>query len=272
MISQNLHTHSTYDDGQNSLEEMALAAKAAGLDSIGFSVHTPMPFDACWTIIPERMADYITEAKLLKERLSGQIKVFCGAEWDLYSAKPAQGFDYVIGSIHHLPAGDALGCVDNSAEETAYLLKTHFHNDADAFAEAYFRQYHALAAVKEVDIVGHFDLLSKFDEQKPFFYTDSPRYLAAAQDAMDALIAVGKIFEINTGAISRGYRTTPYPSQTLLSLLCSRGAKMTISSDAHRAEDITCGFDQALALAKSAGFTQIWQFDGKAFVSVPIGG
>ena len=59
MITQNLHTHSTFDDGQNTMEEMVRAAISAGLTSLGFSIHTPMPYAACWTIPSGRMADYI---------------------------------------------------------------------------------------------------------------------------------------------------------------------------------------------------------------------
>jgi len=57
MILQNLHTHSTFDDGQNTLEEMAFAAEKAGLTSLGLSVHSPLPFDSCWTITPARIPD-----------------------------------------------------------------------------------------------------------------------------------------------------------------------------------------------------------------------
>ena len=139
-------------------------------------------------------------------------------------------------------------------------------------AEAYYRQYHALAQIKEVDIVGHFDLLTKFDEEMRLFDESSPRYLTAALSAMDALIAAGKIFEINTGAISRGYRTTPYPSEMLLRALHERGGKITISGDSHRVEDIAFGYDQAMQLARDCGFTELWTFDGKGFIPQQIGG
>jgi histidinol-phosphatase (PHP family) len=272
LILQNLHCHSTFDDGQNSLEEMARAAASAGLHSLGFSVHTPMPFDACWTISKNRISDYRQETNRLKAAYRGEIALFCGAEWDLHSSIKPYDFDYVIGSIHHIARQGELSNVDNTPEETRRIIRSFFQSDADAMAEAYFRQYFELAEVEEVDIVGHFDLLTKFDEPLPFFSEASPRYLAAAWEAMDALIEAGKIFEINTGAISRGYRTTPYPSQTLLKEICARGGKITISSDAHRAEDIAFGFDLAEKLATSCGFTELWQFDGREFLPVPLGG
>lgn len=254
------------------MEEMALAASRAGLRSIGFSVHVPMPYPACWTIDKARLPDYFAEARRVKERLRDRIEVYCGAEWDLHSAIEPTGFDYVIGSVHHIPAGNALPCVDNTALETRRIIRQSFDGDAEFMAEAYYRQYQALAKVEAVDIVGHFDLLTKFDEEMSFFDEASPRYLAAAADAMDALISQGKIFEINTGAISRGYRTTPYPSQTLLAMIRARGGKVTISADSHRVEDIAFGFDQACALARDCGFTELWQFDGKEFLPTPIGG
>ena len=271
MIKQNLHTHSTFDDGQNTLEEMTLAAIAAGLTSLGFSVHTPMPYEACWTIPAGRMPDYIAEVRRLKEVYRGQIDIYCGAEWDLYSAERALGFDYVIGSIHHIPRNNMLYGVDSSIEETRQYLAA-FGGSADAAAEAYFCQYEALSKVEEVDIVGHIDLLTKFDEQRAFFDPDSARFREAAIAAIDALIAHDKIFEINTGAISRGYRTTPYPSRALLGEISARCGKITISADAHRAQDVNFQFAESEALALACGFTEVWQFNGKEFEPISIGG
>ena len=269
MIQQNLHTHSTFDDGQNTMEEMVLAAISAGLTSLGFSVHTPMPFEACWTIPSGRMPDYIAEARRLKEAYRRQIDVYCGAEWDRSSAERALGFDYVIGSIHHIPVNNMLYGVDSTPEETKDYLRA-FGGSADAAAEAYFRQYAELAEIDEVDIVGHLDLLTKFDEQRAFFNPDSPRFHEAAVAGIETLIAADKIFEINTGAISRGYRTTPYPSSALLKEITLRGGKITMSADAHRAQDVNFQFEEAAALARACGVSEIWQFDGKNFNPIPL--
>lgn len=270
MIRQTLHTHSTFDDGQNTLEEMARAAIDAGLTSLGFSVHMPMPFDACWTIPAGRLPDYFAEARRLQESYRGQIALYCGAEWDLLSEIPLDGFDFVIGSAHHIPVDGEICCVDNSPEATQAYLDELFGGDADAAAEAYFAQTAALAAVDEVDIVGHFDILTKFDETHHFCNPDSPRFQKAALGAMDALAAAGKIFELNTGAIARGYRTAPYPSRALLTALQKRGGRITFSSDAHRAQDIVFGFAEAEALARACGFTERWVFDGRTFLPVPM--
>ena len=44
IIKQNLHTHSTYCDGNDRPEEMILTAIDKGFDSVGFSGHSYMYF------------------------------------------------------------------------------------------------------------------------------------------------------------------------------------------------------------------------------------
>ena len=267
MILQNLHTHSVWDDGRDTLEDMVRAAIATGLTSVGFSGHGPLPFPNGWAIPQERLAGYRAEVLRLKKAYAGQIDVYCGLEWDLLCAPPPEEFDYIIGSIHHIPMADSIVNVDCSPEETKRYLKTYFGGDPDAAAQAYFAQYAALAAVEAVDIVGHFDLITKFDEQCGFFNADSPAYRAAAAGALKTLVDADKIFEINTGAISRGFRTTPYPSAELLRIIRSLGGRVTITSDAHSTSGVACSFHEAEQLARDCGFRELWRLDEAKFVA-----
>jgi histidinol-phosphatase (PHP family) len=271
MITQDLHTHSVRDDGQNKLEDMVRAAISAGLTSIGFSGHSPLRTPNEWTIPAKFLPDYRAEGKRLKEAYAGTIDVYCGLEWDLMSEPPAEDYDYIIGSIHHIPLEGIVVNVDNSPEATARYLGEEFGGNADVAAKLYFAQYAVLAAIEQVDIVGHFDLITKFDEQYGFFNPDSPTYRAAALEALKTLIAAGKIFEINTGAISRGYRTTPYPSRALLKAIREFGGEITITSDAHSINAVAYAFDQAEQLALECGFHEIMRLEDGAFVPAGIG-
>jgi len=270
VITQNLHMHSTWDDGKSSVEEMILASKAAGLASVGLSVHCPMPFPNTWECPAENLPDYIAEVRALKEKYAGEIGVYLGIEWDV-SAKDVDlsPYDYVIGSVHQLPL-DGDPSVDESAEATARTLETHFGGSADAMAEMYFAELEKVADEPRAAIVGHFDLLTKFDETHHFFDENSPRYRAAAERAMKKLASAGKIFEVNTGAISRGYRTSPYPGMQWLKLLREMGGKVTVSADAHHTSGVSCAFDLAEKLVKEAGFEEIWILKGKEFVPIKI--
>ena len=261
MIRQNLHCHTTFDDGADSPEAMVLAAERAGLSSIGISLHCPIPGEDDWCCAAENEPKFLDTMHALRERFAGRIEVFCGLEYDLRAARRSvPPYDYIIGSCHFL-AGHA---VDNTMAEAEALIAC--FDSADRAAEAYFGQMTALAGFDEISVVGHFDLLTKYNERRPLYDTASPVYRDAAFAAMEALSAAGKIFEINTGAISRGWRTTSYPAPELLRHLRAIGGRICVCSDAHAADGIVCGFEAAEALARSCGFTEYQVFDGKGFV------
>lgn len=272
MITQNLHMHSTWDDGSCSVEEMILASKAAGLSSVGFSVHSPMPFENTWECPVERLPDYMAEVRAMRQKYAGAIEIYLGIEWDATAANlDLSPFDYVIGSVHEIPIpGGGTRSADANAATTESYIRECFGGDADAAAEAYFAELAKVAQRPEVNIAGHFDLLTKFDEQHHFFDENSPRYRAAATRAMQELVRAGKIFEVNTGAISRGYRTMPYPSMQWLKLLYEMGGRVTISADAHHASGVTCAFDLAERMVREAGFDEIWILQGKEFIPIQI--
>ena len=268
MILQDLHTHSDYDDGHGTLREVALSAEKKGLSLVGFSGHSPMPYENEWAMTEETLKCYMAEAQTVKEEMAGRVEVLVGIECDSISDIPLEGFDYVIGSVHHLRCGEQWRCVDEAPEISELVIR--WYGGADSAAEAYFAEVGSLAQREEVDIIGHFDLLTKFNEQKQLYDPQSPAYRAAAQRAMEKLVAAGKIFEINTGAISRGYRTEPYPSRALLTELCRLGGKITINSDSHSPDNLCYGFAEAKALAVECGFTELWQYTDGAFRPQPL--
>ena len=104
MLLQSLHTHSLYDDGQDTLARMAQNAEAAGLDALGFSGHSPLPFANDWAIDQSCLADYLREARSLQADFRGRFSHYCGLEWDSCSPLPKQKLDYLIGSVHYFPA------------------------------------------------------------------------------------------------------------------------------------------------------------------------
>ena len=274
MFRQNLHAHSTYDDGKSTVRQMIDASIAAGLTSLGISVHSPVQ-DEPGCILPEQIDAYLDELHALRAEYAGRIEVFAGLEWDIMTVTDLSRFDYVIGSVHSMPPNGKPLYVNSTVEETLDLLVHHFHGDSDAMAELFFAQYDVIARQPFAQIVGHFDLLTEYDEQRePLFHPSSPRYRKAAYSAMEKLVSAGKIFEINTGAISRGYRVTPYPSRELLCVLREMGGKITVGADAHHVSAVTCGFDMAQALAKECGFTHIYTLhrpnNGCEFAPQPI--
>ena len=82
------------------------------------------------------------------------------------------------------------------------------------------------------------------DSVDALFDPHHPRYVAAWQKAVDQLVQYDVPFEINTGAISRGYRTQPYPAEEMIAYIKARGGRFVLSSDAHSADSIAYGFGE----------------------------
>lgn len=264
---QDLHTHSLFDDGSCSLEEMVRAAVETGLSAIGLSGHSPLPFANEWAIqSDESLTAFCREARRLKDVYRGRIDVFCALEYDALSTVPKDGFDYLIGSVHHLVQKNECVPVDQSRETTEDWLRRFFDGSAAAAESAYYAQYDALAADPAIDVIGHFDLLTKFDEERKTFSL-SP---ACATEAMERLVRAGKLFEVNTGAISRKMRKTPYPSAPLLRHLAAIGGGIVFSSDAHEAKNIAFGFPEARLFAAACGFRTRWEKTEAGFCERPL--
>ncbi len=269
MPGQDLHAHSTFDDGKSSCEEMVRAAAAAGLESFGISAHSPLA-GRSWTVPRDRLDDLRREMARLRRAYEGQIRVYTGLEYDIESEADFAGFDYVIASVHILRAGGREWPVDNRRADALGMIRTAFHGAADAAAAFYFSRVKTIAGIPGADIVGHFDLLTKFNEQGPVYDTSSFAYRRAALDAMEALVKAGKIFELNTGGVSRGYRTGFYPEPFLLEALREMGGKLTISSDSHAAGTVAFAFKEAEEAAVRAGFRSLWTLTDRGFAETPL--
>lgn len=134
------------------------------------------------------------------------------------------------------------------------------------YAKVYYEEVKKIAAMDEVDIVGHVDLLTKFNEDESFIRFDNLDYLALAKECIDELIKANKVFEVNTGAIARGYRKSPYPHKTLLEYIYQKGGKILLNSDCHNRFKLDCNYKESLELIKECGFQSMMAFDGKKFV------
>ena len=246
MSLNNYHTHSTYCDGRDRPEAMIRAALRLGCEELGFSGHAYVPFDDC-CMTPEGTAAYKAEIRQLAEKYAGRIKILLGVEQDYFSPLPADGYDYVIGSVHYLPKDGEYLSVDLSRAEQERIVREHYGGDWYAFVEHYYELVGQIWEKTRCDIVGHFDLVTKFNEGGALFDTAHPRYLRAAMDALERLCARPVIFEVNTGAIARGYRKTPYPEPRLLAELRRRGVPLLLSSDCHDRRDLLCGLAELKA-------------------------
>ena len=250
-----IHTHTTLCDGKGTPEEMAASAYASGVLYYGFSGHSfsPNPDDFGYNLPPDT-SEYRRKVLALREEYAGRMEILLGIEWDSWTEGDPEGYDYWIGSAHAI--WDAAGnyyAVDNTPEILRECLDKVFGGDALALAEEYYREVAKMAARKP-DILGHIDLVTTYNERHAFLDEANPRYRRAALDALHSVDVSATLLEINTGAMSRGWRTTPYPAPFILEEWRRMGGKIIITADTHSPATILYAYDKAIAAAVAAGY------------------
>ena len=241
---QNLHTHTTFCDGKNKPEEIITEAINKGFSSIGFSGHSEMYYSPEYGMTKDGTEEYKNEISSLKAKYRDKISVFCGCEYDIYS--------------------------DVSAEIIQGVINKYFGGDGLALAKKYYEAVAEMPKYGNFDIVAHFDIITKNIEKTNLFDITSKEYKNYAFEAISALKGKIPYFEVNTGAIARGYRTTPYPFPEIIKEFKRQGFGATISSDCHDKKHLDVYFKEAVDLLKECGYREIVVYTDDGFTGEKI--
>ena len=253
------HVHSIYSsDGHNTIMELCQSAVNKGIKEIAITDHfePTMADEYCLYYNRKGYWAYITKAK---QEFRGTLKIKLGVELGQphLFPKPTEAiladfpYDYVLASAHKLPEGMDVSELDYgkiSEEELCGM---------------YLRQLRELFDWNDFDCIGHLDLIKRYSTavyKKNISLTCQYELL---KEVLRIAIHRGKGIEINTS----GLRQSPkemMPGLDVLKLYRDLGGEiLTIGSDAHFAEDVGKGLEEAAELARTAGFRFITVFSGR---------
>ena len=263
----NFHTHTTFCDGKNTIEELIIAAIQKGFCSIGFSGHGYTDFDLRYCM--KDTDGYISEVSRLKEKYKKEIQIYLGVEEDAFSVLDRKKFDYIIGSSHYFNINGTYFPIDSSYDYFKKCLEA-FKYNIPLLAETYYSRFCDYINKRRPDIIGHFDLITKFDELDDSLFLADDEYNKIAVKYISAAAMNECIFELNTGAIFRGFRTKAYPNENLLYALKKYNSKIILSSDSHSVDSLDYGFNEAKLYLKDIGFRHLYTLFNDEFVKYDI--
>ena len=137
-------------------------------------------------------------------------------------------------------------------------------------AEEYYGFFSDYIRRVKPDIVGHFDLITKFDQLGESRLLSNIGYNATAERYITWAAESGSIFEVNTGVVARGLRKRPYPNENLLYALKRVGARLILSSDSHDISTLDFAFEETRKYLKDIGFKSLMTMRDGHFVSEDI--
>jgi len=248
------------------LEALVEMACARGFTQYGLSEHGPrwrpedlFPGEEDLGVegVIREFSDYAREADALAQRWEGRLELLVGFEtevlppdtWAEDMAQVRQQMprcDYVVGSAHHI----AGFCIDFDAEQ--HRLAAEAVGGEIALQVAYFDQLAEVATALRPQVLGHFDLVRKFDP-KPHFQSS---VWPAIRRALEAALEADCLLDLNAGAFRRGLGPV-YPSHEILALARRMGLRVTLGDDAHAPADVGVGLDASVSAAAAAGYREI---------------
>ena len=309
MQNFNLHTHSIYSDGKSQPREIVEEAVRQGLTTLGFSEHSPLPFDNTFSVKSADMPRYVAEIAQLKEEFKDKIDIYCALEADYLTGvsepfavtKEKYHLDYLIGGVHLVvnkltatiprsviagtdPQSPTLqGLVETttiSSDEIWFIdgpkwevydegLQKFFNGDIRRAVRRFFEQSNEMIENETFDIIAHFDKI-KMHNRERYFHEDEPWYHKLALETLDLIREKGLIMEINTRGIYKKRYNGFYPSPWLMEEACKMGIPAVISADAHHFSEITLEFAAAEETLKKAGYRSVVNFKDGQWIEVPL--
>lgn len=272
MILTNYHSHSRYCDGQGEIRDYAIAAIAQGMASIGFSGHSPVPFASDWNMTKDDYPAYLKDCYDVKKEFQNQIEIYTGLETDFIEG--VQGscsfpeVDYTVGSVHYFKTPDGqYWSFDYTAEDFRQGLKQYFNNDIKKLVKTYYQNLRLMVQLSPPDIIGHLDLVKKFNKGDQFFNENESWYRDEVLASLDAITQTDCIVEVNYRGVLKKLTDDFFPARWILKACYERQIPLTISADAHKANELTALHSQVARHLNAIGYDSIkvlkdstWQY------------
>jgi histidinol-phosphatase (PHP family) len=236
------------------MEAACEAAIARGISEIAFTDHLDFGPDESSGYF--RVTEYLAATERCRAQYDGRLVVLVGVEVGephLFAAEAsavvADGdFDIVLGSAHYADGMQAA------------WVEGFFEQPLRQAYESYFRQVVHLCAEGDFDVLGHLDLVKRDAHRFGMPYDGPGPYTDMIRTALRSLVERGKGIELNTSPLRLG-QPEPCPSPQILRWYRELGGEiLTLGSDAHSPTAVGAHVDQAMAIAKAAGFEHLATF------------
>jgi len=271
MIPFNFHQHSNFSDGKQPPEDYVKQAVEIGFQAMGFSEHSPLPFDTYYSLPQVREQEYVAETNRLKEKYASRIKLYRALEQDFIPGVTEDflavanrlRLDYTIGSVHLVASGetDELWFIDGP-EMVVYDegLNQLFHGDIRKGVTHYYHQINEMIQTQEMDVVGHLDKI-KMHNAGRFFQLNEVWYQQLVNETLDLIKQKELIVEVNTRGIYKKRSDSYFPDHDTLKKVKALDIPILISSDAHQPQELNLGFAEVQHYLLDFGFTETCFFD-----------
>jgi histidinol-phosphatase (PHP family) len=199
----------------------------------------------------------VTRARALREQARGRLDLLVGFETErlpphewaerMGELRRRCAPDYIVGSVHDI---DGL-VIDYTPEATRAVAEA--LGGVESMQLRYFDAVADLVSTLRPEVVGHIDLIRKFDGPAPSF---GPNVWQRIEHALEAVRSVAGVLEVNCATHRRGLGPV-YPLVSILERARALGIRVTLGDDSHGPHDVGVGLDASLRAIREAGYSEV---------------
>lgn len=227
--------------------EYAAVAQQRGLKGLIVTCHNPMPngFSARVRMREDQFEEYVDLVATTREEWAGRVDVRLGLEADFFVGHESYlekqlasaDFQFVLGSVH---------------PQIPEFRHRYWQEDLVEMQRIYFRLLAESAETGLFDSIAHPDLIKNFTAKR----WNPDEIIDDICRTLDRIAATGVAMELNTSGVNKTIsEMNPFPD--MLREMNSRGIPVTIGADAHQPERVADGYERALELLASCGYTHV---------------
>lgn len=253
-MSVDLHTHPVAHGAgcykEEFLRQFMHKAKEEGISHLGFTDH-----DCYLDLIDFKMGEKLNQS-------NPDVQIYIGLEVDYFPEKEHEikkrlieyPLDYVIGSVH------SIGDWDFDVLEQKFRYKEW---DIDHLYETYFQLIAQAARSNLFQIIGHLDLI------KIFNYRPKQDIFKWVEPCLRVIQAHDLTVEVNTAGLYKPVGEI-YPEERIIKRCFELNIPLTISSDAHEAEQVGRYNREIRELLRKIGYKEVATFQRLCRRMIPL--
>jgi len=254
LLDLHAHTDNSFD-GHHSAVFLCETAAARNLRAVAFTDHVEMDFYRAHHFDRTAKQSYFEIVKA-RSAFRGKLVVCVGVELGqpTYNLPEAESlvqqysYDVVIGSIHNL----------RGKKDFWYLTHADYvDGGADRLLREYFDEVLGLAQWGKFDVLAHLTYPLRYIVGEHGVSVNLDAYSEQIDAILEAAIKNRLALEINASGLRQKLARTIPEEDIVRRFRALGGERITVCSDAHYAEDLGAGLEQAMDLALRCGFTHV---------------
>ncbi|MGN0571699.1 MAG: histidinol-phosphatase HisJ family protein [Candidatus Fimenecus sp.] len=262
-----LHVHTDNSpDGNHSPMFICERAEFDGMRAIALTDHCEVDVYKAERY-DKRVRQAYFEASKAQSAFRGKVLVLRGVElgqphYDVKTADAilsARAYDVVIGSVHNLRGREDFYFTDSFTPQEVHALLTE-----------YFDELLNLLAWGNFDVLAHLTYPLRYFYAKSGISVNLDEYKTQIDEILKRIAETGKALEINTAGLRQPIGKLSPELETVKRFRELGGEFVTYGSDAHYAEDVGKGMQEAYDAMLAAGFTELTMFQQRTPLKLKI--